>query len=38
MAMHLENFIIGTWWNHEIINYRIYKLVSGSGRIIDQTC
>ena len=30
------NFIIGTWWNHEIIKYGAHISV-GSGRIIEQT-
>ena len=31
-----EDFIIGTWWNHEIIKYRT-QISVGSGRIIEQT-
>ena len=31
-----ENFIIGTWWNHEIINFK-NQISVGSGRIIEQT-
>jgi len=31
-----EDFIIGTWWNHEIINYGA-QISAGSGRIIKQT-
>ena len=31
-----EDFIIGTWWNHEIIKYGT-QISAGSGRIIEQT-
>ena len=31
-----ENFIIGTWWNHEIIKFGTH-ISAGSGRIIEQT-
>ena len=31
-----EDFIIGTWWNHEIIKYGA-QISAGSGRIIEQT-
>ena len=31
-----EDFIIGTWWNHEIIKFRT-QISVGSGRIIEQT-
>ena len=31
-----EDFIIGTWWNHEIIKYGA-QISVGSGRIIEQT-
>jgi len=31
-----ENFIIGTWWNHEIINY-VSQVSAGSGRIIEHS-
>ena len=31
-----ENFIIGTWQNHEIINFK-NQISVGSGRIIEQT-
>ena len=31
-----KDFIIGTWWNHEIIKYRT-QISVGSGRIIEQT-
>ena len=31
-----EDFIIGTWWNHEIIKFRA-QISAGSGRIIKQT-
>ena len=30
-----EDFIIGSWWNHSIIKYRI-QISTGSGRIIKQ--
>ena len=30
-----EDFIIGTWWNHSIIKYRV-QISTGSGRIIKQ--
>ena len=30
-----ENFIVGTWWNHEIINFGA-QISPGSGRIIKQ--
>ena len=31
-----EEFIIGTWWNHEIIKFGTH-ISAGSGRIIEQT-
>ena len=31
-----EDFIIGTWWNHEIIKFGA-QISVGSGRIIEQT-
>ena len=31
-----EDFIIGTWWNHEIIKIGV-QISVGSGRIIEQT-
>ena len=31
-----ENFIVGTWWNHQIINFGA-QISPGSGRIIKQT-
>ena len=31
-----ENFIIGTWWNHEIIKFKA-QVSTGSGRIIEQS-
>ena len=31
-----ENFIIGTWWNHQIIKLEAH-ISAGSGRIIEQT-
>ena len=31
-----EDFIIGTWWNHEIIKFGA-QISAGSGRIIEQT-
>ena len=31
-----EDFIIGTWWNHEIIKYGA-QISAGSGRILKQT-
>ena len=31
-----EDFIIATWWNHEIINFGT-QISVGSGRIIEQT-
>ncbi len=31
-----KNFIVGTWWNHEIINFNA-QISNGSGRIIEQT-
>ena len=31
-----ENFIVGTWWNHQIINFGA-QISAGSGRIIEQT-
>ena len=30
-----ENFIIGTWWNHEIVEYEA-QISAVSGRIIEQ--
>ena len=31
-----EDFIIGTWWNHEIIKFKA-QISAGSGRILKQT-
>ena len=30
-----ENFIIGTWWNHSIVKYKM-QISASSGRIIEQ--
>ena len=31
-----EDFIVGTWWNHEIVKFET-QISAGSGRIIEQT-